>query len=144
MPARMITAMLVALLISIPAFAQDVNAQLLEAAKKGQTSEVLALLIAGAKVKEKDDKGWTALMYAAQGGHTETVQVLLDAGAKVKEKDDSGKTALMGTAMNGHTQTMQVLLAKGAQVNVQTKDNGNTDIAAINPVFTGKIGSTWK
>ena len=35
MPARMIIAMLAALLIPIPAYAQDVNSQLIEAAKRG-------------------------------------------------------------------------------------------------------------
>ena len=44
MPARMITAMLAALLISIPAIAQDVNSQLIEAAKNGETEKVRALL----------------------------------------------------------------------------------------------------
>ncbi len=44
MPARMMPAMLLALLISIPAIAQDINSQLIEAAKKGDTVNIKALL----------------------------------------------------------------------------------------------------
>ena len=50
MPARMILAMLVALLIPIPAYTQDINSQLIEAAKKGDTVSIKALLEAGADV----------------------------------------------------------------------------------------------
>ena len=93
MPARMIIAMLLALLISIPAFAQDVNAQLIEAAQNGQAEEVQALLEGGADVDAKDEAGMTALMWAALGGNTDTVKVLLDAGADVSVKDRQGTTA---------------------------------------------------
>ena len=65
MPARMITAMLLALLIPVPAYAQDVNSQLIEAAKNGQTEKVKTLLEAGAKVNAKNKNGLTALIGAA-------------------------------------------------------------------------------
>ena len=48
MPARMIIAMLVVLLISIPACTQDVNSELIEAAQNGETEKVRELLEAGA------------------------------------------------------------------------------------------------
>ncbi len=83
MPARMITAMFMALLISIPAYAQDIDLQLIEAAKKGDTVSIKALLEAGADVNAKDNDGLTALMWAAVRGHTETAQALLEAGADV-------------------------------------------------------------
>ena len=93
MPDRMILAMLVALLISIPAFAQDVNAQLIEAAQNGQAEKVQALLEGGADADAKDENGMTALMWAAMGGHPDTVQVLLDAGSDVSLEDKQGTTA---------------------------------------------------
>ena len=87
MPARIIIAMLLVLLIPSPADAQDLNSQLIEAAKKGDTVSVKALLDAGAEANARDDDRQTALMWAAQEGHTETAQALLDAGAYVNAKD---------------------------------------------------------
>ena len=56
---------------------------LIDAAEKGQTEQVKALLEEGADVNAKEDKdyGRTALLWTASYGHTEVVQVLLDAGA---------------------------------------------------------------
>jgi len=69
-----------ALLTPIPAYAQDLDSQLMEAAKKGQTERVKSLLDAGAKVNAKTGSGLTALMSAADSGHADTVQVLLSKG----------------------------------------------------------------
>ena len=77
MPSRMITAVLVALLIPIPAIAQDINSELIEAAKNGDTVSIKALLEAGADVNTTDVNDRTALIWAAQKGHTETSQTLL-------------------------------------------------------------------
>ena len=82
MPDRMIIAMLLALLISIPAIAQDINSELIEAAKNGDTVSIKALLDAGADVNVKGEDGYTALMFAANAGHTEIVELLKAAGAK--------------------------------------------------------------
>ena len=87
MPARMIIAMLLALLISIPAIAQDINSQLVEAAKNGDTVSIKALLEAGADVNTTDANDRTALIWAAQKGHTETAQALLEAGADLNAWD---------------------------------------------------------
>ena len=93
MPARMILAMLAALLIPIPVYAQDINSELKAAAQNSQAEQVKALLEAGVDVDAKDEDGMTALMWAAFGGSAETVQVLLDAGADVSLEDKQGTTA---------------------------------------------------
>ena len=80
---RMIILVMLALLIPIPAYAQDLGSQLLEAAKGGQTEKVKALLEAGADVEAKDNDGETVLMVAAVGGYTDVVRTLLEAGADV-------------------------------------------------------------
>ena len=56
--------------------------------------ETIALLIArGAKLDEKDDRGWTALMIAADLGHAVAVEKLVAAGADKTITDKAGKTA---------------------------------------------------
>ena len=110
MPARTTLAMLVALLISIPTIAQDINSQLIEAAKKGDTVSIKTLLDAGADVNAKNGNGFTALMWAAGRGHTEIAQALLDAGADVNAKGNDGQTALMAATQAGHPQIAQALL----------------------------------
>ncbi len=81
MPARMIIAML-ALVISIPTIAQDINSELIEAAKNGDTVSIKALLEAGADVNAKASGGKTALLAAAEGGHTDIIDLLRKVGAK--------------------------------------------------------------
>ncbi|MDA2938760.1 ankyrin repeat domain-containing protein, partial [Acidobacteria bacterium AH-259-A15] len=87
MPTRMIIAMMLALLNPIPACARDVNSELIEAARNGQTEKIQALLRAGADVNAKDAAGFTALRYAALRGYTSAVETLLEAGADVNVKD---------------------------------------------------------
>ena len=56
--------------------------------------ETIALLTArGAKLDEKDDRGYTALMIAAELGHTVAVEKLIAAGADKTLTAKSGKTA---------------------------------------------------
>ena len=113
MPARMIIAMLLALLISIPAIAQDINSQLVEAAKNGDTVSIMALLEAGADVNTTDVNDRTALIWAAQKGHTETAQALLEAGADVNA-ERRGTTALKIARSRGHTYLEPLLREAGA------------------------------
>ncbi len=118
MPARMIVAILAALLISIPAIAQDINSELIEAAKKGDTVSIKALLDAGADVDAKDTDfyyGQTALILAVREGHTDVVRMLLDAGADVNAKDNNGQTALMVAEAEGHTEIVELLKKAGAK-----------------------------
>ena len=72
---------LLSLITVVPAWA-DINSGLLDAARRGDSAIVKALLAKGADVTAKDKKGETALMHAKRGGHTEILDLLKRAGAK--------------------------------------------------------------
>src|SRR4051812_3822573 len=80
-------------LICVAVWAADPGADLRNAARKGQTSQVAALLAKGAPLESADKNGRTALMLAAEKGSAETVKLLLDRGAKADARDRDGWTA---------------------------------------------------
>jgi hypothetical protein len=104
-------------LCSTGAFAQGVNEDLLNAAKRGDAAAVKSLLAKGADVNAKTRYNQTPLMLAAQQGHLEIVKTLLAAGADVDVTDTFYKsvTALSAAADKGHAEIVKLLLEKGAK-----------------------------
>lgn len=111
--------------IFTPVFADRwaTKSPLIQAAGRGRTYTVKALLKHSADPNETDKySGTTALMAAAMGGYTGIVKLLIDNGANVNERDKlAGWTALIEAAMRGHTETVQFLLERGAVLNATTK-----------------------
>ncbi len=101
-----------ALLISISC---SPNSQLIEAASRGETKKVKALLDAEADVEAKNNNGHTALMLAALSGNTDTAKALLEAGADLEAKNNNGGTALMSAAQQGHTEIVELLKKAGVK-----------------------------
>ncbi len=130
MSTRIISSAFLMMLISVPAFPQNLNSQLIEAGKKGETGNIEAWLAAGAEVDAKDEKGVTALMHASAEGHTESVEVLLDAGADVDAQANDGLTALMVVA-RGNTETARALLEAGADVNAKAQQGVTPLMVAV-------------
>lgn len=87
------TAIPLVLFLGLMAWAADSGPDLLNAAKKGQTDQVRALLEKGASAESRDKVGRTALMLAAQHGHADTVSLLLAKGAKADARDEEGWNA---------------------------------------------------
>ena len=125
---------------------KDKNVQLVQAAERGNLTDVQNALNNGADVNAKDDRGLTALMMASYGGYTngsyaEIVKLLLDKGANVNIKTHEGITALSKASSGGNAEVMKLLLAKGADINVKNskgetalviaKDKGKTEIVAM-------------
>ena len=126
MPARMIIAMLVALLMPLSSCVQDVNSELIEAAKDGQTDKVRELL--HDSTQESKD---TALVWAAGRGHSMAAKALLDGDANpnVKSADkENGWTALTIASAYGHYTTVQTLLNGGADVNLALEGDDMTPL----------------
>jgi len=76
MTTRIIISALLVILISFPAFAQDVNSELIEAAENGQTERVKFLLAAGADANAEEEHGNTAFsVLATDDVRTAVVQI---------------------------------------------------------------------
>ncbi len=114
---------LVITLLVFPLFAsctQEVDFQLVTAARAGNTARVKTLLKSGADANATNRPGWTALVYSAARGDSEAVQALLDAGADADRSNreaSRGLTPLIYTARGGHPVTARILLGAGADVN---------------------------
>jgi ankyrin repeat protein len=117
------------------------NTALMEAAARGHTDTVRALMDKGGEVDTADNAGRTALMEAAFEGYTETVRVLLSKNADVNAHDHEGWTPLFWAVFSRRTDTARFLLEKGAAVNAQNKYQdtallhasygGDTDTVAV-------------
>ena len=95
MPNRVLVMAAALFQLALPSPASDTQPDLLEAARKGKTAEVEALLAKGADLEMRDKNGRTPLMLAAQYGRTATVKLLLAKGARPDARDARGWNAFM-------------------------------------------------
>jgi hypothetical protein len=79
--------------IAVAAYAADAGADLRDAARRGRTQQVEALLARGIPVDSADKDGRTPLMLAARSGRPDTVKLLLAKGADAGARDRQGWTA---------------------------------------------------
>jgi len=94
---------------------QQLNDQLYEAVRKGDTAAVTSLLDRGADVNAKFRYGATALFKAAERGNADIAKVLIDRGADVKVKDTFyGATAMTWALDGNHVNVVRLLLEKNA------------------------------
>lgn len=117
------------------------NTPLMDAAARGYTDTVRALLEKGGEVEATDNAGRTALMEAAFGGYTDTVGLLLEKGANVNARDNEGWSPLFWATFSRRTETVRFLLEKGADVSIKNKYEdtplihaaygGDTDTVAV-------------
>lgn len=121
---------------------KQLNAQLIDAAKKGQLDFVQQAIQGGAIINTiDDDYGRTALIWAADNGQLEILQYLIEEGANVNAESPGNITALIHAAAHGHLEVVQLLIANGADLNVKRKGqfsaltyaivNGHTEIAKL-------------
>ena len=92
------------------------EAVLLTASRAGDLGGIARELLAGAKLEEKNHRGYSALMLAVYNGHYDAALLLIEAGADVNSADKGGNTILMGAAFKGNTELVQLLLRTGADV----------------------------
>jgi ankyrin repeat protein len=102
------------------------DTRIADAAMRGQTTTVLALLKQGVNPNAPQGDGSTALHWAAYHGNLEMMQALLKAGADVKSATRIGSmTPIYMAAQNGNAPVIDLLLKAGANAN-EANANGTT------------------
>jgi ankyrin repeat protein len=105
---------------------QEKCGTLLEAVRKGDLQQVLALLDKGVDVNCRGEHEYTPLIAAARYSRIEIAQALCDRGADVKadadidwQQEEWGFTPLLWAARNCHVDMAELLISKGAAVGRQ-------------------------
>jgi len=98
--------------------------ELVNAASKGNTTDVKELLRSGEDVNQTGSGLTTALMAAAENGHLYTVAYLLqEADAELGKKDRDGKTALDRAEKSyGTLQKLRIKKVKNAELELQLEE----------------------
>lgn len=123
-------------------------AALVDAAERGDSAAVKALLKQGADVNAAQGDGMTALHWAAMNGDAEVATLLIKAGASTRSITRiNGYTPLMLAARHGKGAAVEALLAGGSDPSATT-DNGTTplmfaaasgDVAAVRAIAARKV-----
>lgn len=103
------------------------EAPLADAAMRGDTSQVRALLREGADVNAAQGDGMTALHWTATRGDAAVARMLVVAGARLDATTRNGSyTPLHLASRSGKAPVVEVLLDAGADVNAATASGGAT------------------
>lgn len=109
----------------------DTGLALINAANKGDSEVVEALLDSGADINARDEQNQTALHQAASRGHTPIVKLLLERRADVNAKNLFGQTPLLAPVYRGSLDIVQALLGAGADVDARSGFAGQTPLLAV-------------
>jgi ankyrin repeat protein len=108
-----------AVLLAVMAGTAFAQAEIADAASKGNKAEIERLLKRGADVNTQQADGATALQWAAYRGDAKLAELLLKAGAKPGLANRDGATPLWLAAARGDAAVIQALLKAGADANEQ-------------------------
>jgi ankyrin repeat protein len=109
----------------------DTGLALIEAANKGDSEAVEALLDSGADINARDEQNQTPLHLAAGRGHTPVVKLLLERGADVNAKNLLGRTPLLVHVYRGSLDIVRALLNAGADVEARSEFAGQTPLLIV-------------
>lgn len=124
-------AFVMTLLISLGAAAGvPFDAQLREAAARGDAAAVAALLGKGASLEARDEQGRTPLLLATHGNHVEAAKVLIGAGADVNARDAIHDSPYLYAGARGYNEILRLTLARGADLRSTNRYGGTALIPA--------------
>jgi len=109
---------------------QAIDARLIDAAERGDVSEVQNLLAVGSSVRYTDARGRTALIAAAYANQVDVAKVLIKGGADVNVQDASQQSAYLIATSEGYVELLALTLANGADVKSLDSFNGTGLIRA--------------
>ncbi|HYO99967.1 MAG TPA: ankyrin repeat domain-containing protein [Pyrinomonadaceae bacterium] len=91
------------------------------AAERGDAAQVRKLIAAGADLNERDQSGYTALVWAARNGSTEVAKALIEARADMNARDcaTNGWTPLIHAIHKNNNEMARLLIDRGADVNAR-------------------------
>jgi ankyrin repeat protein len=97
--------------------AAGLQAQLVEAVKRGDREAVRTLLRQGLNVDTRAGDGATALLWASYKDDLETARLLIQAGADVNAANDLGATPIWAASRNGSVPMARLLIEASANPN---------------------------
>lgn len=68
-------------------------------------------------IDERDENGFTPLLWASSYGQLSTVKQLISKGADPTSRGKHGESALLLSSANGHIHVVKELIANGVDVN---------------------------
>jgi len=102
----------------------------IDAAARGDLSQVRRLLAAGAPLEARDASGRTALLAATQENRIEVARVLIEAGANVNAKDNIQDSPYLLAGARGRLEILRMTLAAGADLRSTNRFGGTALIPA--------------
>lgn len=107
--------------------AQDVDRDLIEAARRGDAAEIARLLAQGAAVDARDGADRTALHHATEGNHVAAALALIEAGADVNASDGVSidHTPYLMAGARGYLEILSPMLTHDADL-ASTNGYGGT------------------
>lgn len=69
-----------------------------------------------ADIEEKDDDGWTALIFAVSNGNIPLADYLISQGANIEAKTSNGSTPLIRASKRGELDMVKFLISKSADI----------------------------
>jgi hypothetical protein len=132
---RLLATSLLLTISIIPALADDVGDELLAATRKGDITQVKALLDKGANVNAKTRYNQTPLFFACDRGNLEIAKLLIDRGADVNAKDNFYNATPLTWAMSKKNKDIiALLIEKGVDPSDalrQSVQSGNKDLLVL-------------
>ncbi len=104
--------------------------ELIMAAERGDTDQVLALLQQGVDMNATDGSGRTAIIAATQENKPETVKALIKAGADMNLRDHRNDNPLLSAGASGMLEIVKIMVEAGADTSITNRFGGTALIPA--------------